>query len=165
VLYTPETERTLAGVLSAITDEMFYDLNTLIDYVSAAKHDLDAKMGWTDASGTETFTHPAIRQRLRSARSMSDGESSGIFTTVTRGLAIFADPLVARNTAATDFALEDLFDGIVLALRVPPRGERLAPVYRAISAILSDRLDERVQYGPLKYPPFLAMQPTPDFRL
>jgi type IV secretory pathway TraG/TraD family ATPase VirD4 len=165
VLYTPETERTLSGVLSAVTDEMFYELNTLIDYICNAKHDLDAKMGWTDASGNQTFTHPAIRQRLRSARSMSDGESSGIYTTVTRGLAIFADPLVAQNTAATDFDFEDLFDGIVLALRVPPRGERLAPVYRAISSILSDRLDERVRFGPLRYPPFLSMQPMPAFRI
>jgi type IV secretory pathway TraG/TraD family ATPase VirD4 len=165
VLYTPETERTLAGVLLATTDETFYDLPTLIDYVCGVKHDQDGKMGWTDASGNETFTHPAIRQRLRSARSMSDGESSGIYTTVTRGLAIFADPIVAKNTATTDFDFEDLFDGIVLALRVPPRGERLAPVYRAISAILSDRLDERAQYGPLVYPPFLTMLPTPEFRL
>jgi hypothetical protein len=165
VLYTPETERTLAAVLSAITDEAFYDLNTLINYVCGCKHDLDAKMDWKDAYGRKTFTHPAIRQRLRSARTMAKEEASGIFTTVTRGLALFADPTVAQNTAVTDFDFDDLFDGLALALRVPPRAERLAPVYRAVVAILSDRIDERCRFGPLKYPPFLTIQPTPEFPL
>jgi type IV secretion system protein VirD4 len=156
VLYTPETERTLTAILRTITDPIYYDLEAIITEVSKAVHDHDVKMGWRDASGKETMTHPAILQRLRSARTMSHGERSGIFTTVTRGLAIFADPLVAANTEATDFDYDDLFDGLALFVRTPKRGERLWPILDVISSILNDRLEERLGFGPLRYPPFLT---------
>jgi hypothetical protein len=128
----------------------------IISEVSRSTQNHDAKISWHDASGRETMTHPAILQRLRSARTMSHGERSGIFTTVTRGLAIFGDPLVAANTEATDFDYDDLFDGLALSIRTPTRGERLWPILDVISSILNDRLEERLGFGPLRYPPFLT---------
>lgn len=95
-------------------------------------------------------------QRLRAASIARESEQSGIYTTLTRGLAIFGDPLVARNTEVTDFDFDDLFDGLAISLRVP-RGTRMQPLMDGIAAVLDDRLEERMRYGPLRYPPYLWM--------
>lgn len=140
VLYTPETERTLAGVHCMVTDPAYYfDIATLVDPVCRSAHDHDARMGWHDALGV--------------AR---ESEQSGIFTTLTRGLAIFGDPIVARNTEVTDFDFDDLFDGIAISVRMPASA-RYAPLYRGITALLDERVEERLRYGPLRYPPYLSV--------
>jgi hypothetical protein len=75
---------------------------------------------------------------------------------IAKHFAIFADPLVAANTEVTDFDYDDLFDGLALSIRISIRGERLWPIFDVISSILNDRLDERLGFGPLRYPPFLT---------
>lgn len=156
VLYTPDTERTLAAALRTVTDPLYYDISTLVDAICHATHDHDAKMGWRDSYGRPTHTHPAIVQRLRAASIAREGEQSGNYTTLTRGLAIFGDPLVARNTEVTDFDFDDLFNGLAISLRVPS-GRRMQPLIDGIATVLEDRLKERLRYGPLRYPPFLSL--------
>jgi hypothetical protein len=164
VLYTGETERSLAGILAVVTDPAWHDIRDIANDVLHSVHDHDQKMDWRDAYGRPTATHPGIVQRMRSLKTATDTEQSGIYTTAVRALAPFSDPLVRANTSTTDFDWDDLFEGLTLELRVSMRAQRLTPVYEVIGAILADRLDERLQYGPLRHPSFLVASPALSVR-
>jgi hypothetical protein len=157
------TERTLAGVLAEMTTDL-NDIDDLRTIILGTEHDRDGKMGWTDSHGRPTTRHPGIVQRFNSTRTTASGEASGLYTTMTRGLSMFADPLVAANTATTDFDFDELFEDLALEIRVGMRGSRLQPVYDCVLGVLQDRLDERLSYGPLRHAPFMVGTPMLSMR-
>lgn len=93
--------------------------NEMIDTV----HDPTRAWGWQLSSGEPTQTHPTVAAGAQALLNKSPNERSSVVSTVRRALRLFADPVVASNTAASDFRLMDLVDRAkpaTLYLTVPP---------------------------------------------
>lgn len=77
-------------------------------------------------------------------------ERSGVHSSAITQLALYADPIIAGNTAESDFALADLVNGekpaaLYLIIR-PSDIDRLRPLIRIIMNILLRRLTERMEF-------------------
>src|SRR5277367_4282681 len=77
-------------------------------------------------------------------------ELSGVLSTAKTALALYSDPLVARNTAASDFTINDLVNGdlpVSLYLVVPPSDKiRLRRLIRLMFTMVVNRLTERMAF-------------------
>ena len=91
--------------------------------------------------------------RAGKGREMLDKEDkdfSGVLSTAKTALTLYSDPLVARNTSASDFTIEDLVNHerpVSLYLVVPPSDKiRLRPLIRLIFTMIVNRLTERMDF-------------------
>ena len=79
-----------------------------------------------------------------------DKDFSGVLSTAKTALSLFSDPLVAKNTAASDFTINDLVNHatpVSLYLVVPPSDKiRLRPLMRLIFTMIVNRLTERMDF-------------------
>src|SRR5580693_968231 len=82
--------------------------------------------------------------------SSTNKELSGMLSTAKTALALYSDPLVARNTAASDFVINDLVDDdrpVSLYLVVPPSDKiRLRRLIRLMFTMVVNRLTERMAF-------------------
>jgi type IV secretion system protein VirD4 len=80
--------------------------------------------------------HPAVRRGVNILKRLADRELSGVCSTASRALRLTLDPLVARMTSRSSFALSDLRERarpMSLYLTVPYSDqERLRPLSRLI---------------------------------
>ncbi|WP_343870431.1 type IV secretory system conjugative DNA transfer family protein [Caenispirillum bisanense] len=78
-------------------------------------------------------------------------ERSGVHSSAITGMALFADPLVAANTAASDFTVADLMHGdapAALYLMVPPSDiGRVRPLLRIMMTLILSRLTESMAFA------------------
>lgn len=110
-------------------------------------HDPDTKRGFVHpATGEPSKTHPEVAMLARSFLSTPDRELGSIVSTLQRFLALWADPLVKRNTSYSSFSLSRLLDPdekttLYVAL---PYGdlEPLAPLLRILLGLLIRRMTE-----------------------
>lgn len=90
--------------------------------------------------------HPVVAQTARSMLSKSDNEMSGVMSTAKAALTLYADPIVAANTATSDFTIRDLMNAdspVSLYLVVPPSDDaRLRPLMRLMLQQFGRRLTE-----------------------
>lgn len=90
-----------------------------------------------DATG-EMVTHPVVKDAASSFLALEDRTQSNVRATAEAYFTLFADPLVARNTAVSDFRLGDLVSldqPGSLYLQPPPSDvDRLMPLMRIIIA-------------------------------
>lgn len=90
--------------------------------------------------------HPAVAAGARQFLDMAEAERSGVISTALGYLALFRDPILARATETSDFAIEDLIIGdkpVSLYVIVPPEEiSRLRPVLRLIFNQILKRLTE-----------------------
>jgi type IV secretion system protein VirD4 len=118
--------------------------------ILAYEHDPKGERGWLKPNGRKTKTHPIVAQKVREMLNKEDKDFSGVLSAVVTPLALFADPLVAANTSASDFRVADLVDHerpISLYIVVPPSDmERLAPLVRIIFTIIVNRLTEKLDF-------------------
>jgi type IV secretion system protein VirD4 len=95
--------------------------------------------------------HPAIAQVAREMMSKSENELSGVFSTAMACLGLYRDPVVARNTATSDFRIADLMNADApasLYLVVPPSDlARTRPIIRLMLNQIGRRLTESMQAG------------------
>ncbi|KJS34944.1 MAG: conjugal transfer protein TraG [Rhodospirillaceae bacterium BRH_c57] len=88
----------------------------------------------------------AARMRLKAPQ-----ERSGVHSSAITGMALFADPIVARNTAECDFRVADLMNGptpAALYLLVPPSDiDRLRPLLRILLNLFIRRLTETMAFA------------------
>ncbi|MGH7436817.1 MAG: type IV secretory system conjugative DNA transfer family protein, partial [Polyangiaceae bacterium] len=81
----------------------------------------------------------------------SDNELSGVFSTAMACLGLYRDPVVARNTAESDFRIADLMNAdapVSLYLVVPPSDlARTRPIVRLILNQIGRRLTESMEVG------------------
>jgi type IV secretion system protein VirD4 len=93
-----------------------------------------------------TGPHPVVAQTARSMLSKSDNEMSGVMSTAKAALTLYADPIVAANTATSDFRITDLMNAdspVSLYLVVPPSDDaRLRPLIRLMLQQFGRRLTE-----------------------
>ncbi|HEY7391831.1 MAG TPA: type IV secretory system conjugative DNA transfer family protein [Bryobacteraceae bacterium] len=128
--------------------ESFRDtLTDLLNY----PHDPDRKHGWTMPNGAPTATHPVVRQKAQEMLNKYDRDFSGVLSTASTALAVYCDPLVASNTAASDFTINDLVNHerpISLYLVVPSSDKvRLRPLIRLMFTLTVNRLTERMEFA------------------
>lgn len=80
------------------------------------------------------YTHPIISQAFSEITSKPDNELGSIVSTANTALKEYLDPLLAANTATSDFCIDDLMNyrkPVSLYLVTPPSDLlRLAPIFR-----------------------------------
>jgi len=75
-------------------------------------HDPEREHSWRTADGEQTVTHPVVREKVREMLDKEDKDFSGVLSTAKTALTLYSDPLVARNTSASDFTIDDLVNHV-----------------------------------------------------
>lgn len=93
-------------------------------------------------------THPVVAQTARAMLNKSENELSGVVSTAKAALTLYEDPIVAANTAQSDFRIADLMNAehpVSLYLVVPPSDlDRTRPLIRLMLNQMGKRLTERM---------------------
>jgi type IV secretion system protein VirD4 len=130
-----EPNKTLRGVAGFLSDPKCTLMET-IERMLKAEHDRDGSMGWRDYRGAATRSHPLVAESMREILSKSDNERAGVFSTVMSFLSLYRDPIIAANTAYSEFKISDLVNHerpVSLYLVVPMASrDRLRPLIRLI---------------------------------
>jgi type IV secretion system protein VirD4 len=135
VLYAEE-EKTLARVASFLADPSRSILRTLRIMLT------------TSHLGTEEepVAHPVVASVARELLNKSDNERSGVLSTAMSFLGLYRDPIIAANTACSDWRIADLASAdrpVSLFLVVPPSDiSRTRPLVRLILNQIARRLTE-----------------------
>lgn len=113
-------------------------------------HDPTRIYNWRMREGERTSTHPVVREKVREMLDKEDKDFSGVLSTAKTALTLYSDPLVSRNTAASDFTIDELVNHerpVSLYLVVPPSDKiRLRPLIRLIFTMIVNRLTERMDF-------------------
>ena len=131
VLYA-EQDKTLRGVAGFLSDpeRSFYQT---LNHMLACKH-----LG--------NRTHPVVASAARELLNKSENELSGVLSTAMSFLGLYRDPVIARNTAVSDFAIADLIHAqnpLSLYIVIPPSdADRTKPLVRLMLNQIGRRLTE-----------------------
>jgi len=105
-----------------------------------------AVQAMVDAPHSREITHAVIAGAAQAVLSKSPNERTSVISTATRCLTLYRDPIVATNTAASDFSITDLTHHdrpVSLYLTVPPSDlTRTRPLMRLLLAQIGARLTE-----------------------
>src|SRR5579862_7627202 len=136
----------LSGLFTRPGVEFRETLNEMISY----QHDADYRHRWRTPSGLGTSTHPVVSEKAQEMLDKESKELSGVLSTAKTALALYSDPLVARNTATSDFVINDLVNDdrpVSLYLVVPPSDKiRLRRLIRLMFTMVVNRLTERMAF-------------------
>lgn len=103
----------------------------------------------TDSNG-RAITHPTVAQEARAMLNKAEEELSSVVSTAIANLSLYRDPIVARNTAHSDFAIEDLMQherAITLYIVDRPSDtDRMRPLIRLMITQIIRRLTERMEF-------------------
>jgi type IV secretion system protein VirD4 len=150
VLYAEE-EKTLARVASFLADPSRSILRTLKIMLT------------TNHLGTEAApaAHPAVASIARELLNKSENERSGVVSTAMSFLGLYRDPIIAANTACSDWRIGDLMNAerpVSLYLVVPPSDiSRTRPLVRLILNQVARRLTETLPAGQAASSPRLLL--------
>jgi type IV secretion system protein VirD4 len=140
---------TLSGIEARLSDPA-QPINQTLEQIMTTVHDSDGSMGWMDSQGNPTKTHPVIARAMRSLLDKSDNERSGVISEIKGFLELYRDPVIATNTAISDFRIEDLMNHrrpVSLYVVVPlAHKESLRPLIRLMLSQILHRLTERLEY-------------------
>jgi type IV secretion system protein VirD4 len=140
VLYA-EPDKSLAGVAAFLADPARTQ-EVILGCMLTARHTPDGP-------------HPVVAQTAREMLNKSENELSGVFSTAMTCLALYADPVIAANTSASDFRIADLMDldsPVSLYLVVPPSDiDRTRPLIRLMLNQIGRRLTERLEFHGTAY--------------
>jgi type IV secretion system protein VirD4 len=113
-------------------------------------HDPAHAHNWRMPTGERTATHPVVREKAQEMLDKEDRDFGGVLSTAKTALTLYSDPLVARNTSASDFTIADLVNyerPISLYLVVPPSDKiRLRPLIRLMFTMVVNRLTEKMLF-------------------
>ncbi|MHC8494279.1 type IV secretory system conjugative DNA transfer family protein [Thalassospira sp. SM2505] len=136
----------------------FDDVNTFLSGITgdgdAGESDDNFEHILADMAAFDHGKAHVNKEVQRGANSMmikAPQERSGVHSTAKTQLTVFADPIIARNTATSDFRLHDLMSGdtpMALFLVVSPADkDRLRPLLRIILNLFMRRMTERMEFG------------------
>ena len=142
-------EPSLAGVADLLFDPE-RPVNETMEHLMHAEHDPTGAMGWKDRRGNPTRTHRFIAGGMRGLLDIADKERSSIISEVKGFLGLYRDPVVAANTAVSDFRIDDLVNhrrpvSLYIAVTVADQ-KRMKPLFRLVLAQILNRLTERLDY-------------------
>ncbi len=140
---------TLSGIEARLSDPA-QPINQTLEQIMNTVHDPDGSMGWKDSQGNPTKTHPVVARAMRSLLDKSDNERSGVISEIKGFLELYRDPVIALNTATSDFRIEDLMNHrrpvslyVVVSLA---HKNSLRPLIRLMLSQILHRLTERLEY-------------------
>lgn len=115
-----------------------------------AQHDDGERRGWRDReTGQPSGTHPAVANAVSRLLGMDFRTASSVQATAQSKLVLFEDPLVCRNTAASDFRGMDLIGGrapVSVYLTVAPSDlDRMRPLLRIVLNQVSRELTRELR--------------------
>ena len=114
------------------------------------EHDPGHAHDWRMPTGDQTLTHPVVREKVQEMLDKEDRDFGGVLSTAKTALTLYSDPLVAKNTSASDFTIEDLVNHerpVSLYLVVPPSDKiRLRPLIRLMLTMTVNRLTEKMVF-------------------
>ncbi len=114
------------------------------------EHDPGCKRSWRMPTGERTPTHPVVREKVQEMLDKEDRDFGGVLSTAKTALTLYSDPLVAKNTSASDFTINDLVNHnrpVSLYLVVPPSDKiRLRPLIRLMFTMTVNRLTEKMEF-------------------
>lgn len=149
VLYA-ERQKNLHGCLALLSDPTRTIESTLTTMLKTV-HDPERAYGWVDGVGHPTRTHPAVSGAARALLNKSDNERSSVVSSAVKFLNLYRDPVVAQNTATSDFAVRDLMHHdrrVSLYLTIPPSDiYRTRPLLRLLLQQIVSRLTETMDFG------------------
>ncbi len=123
--------------------------DTLSDLLNF-EHDPGYEHGWQMPTGGKTCTHPVVREKVQEMLDKEERDFGGVLSTAKTALTLYSDPLVAKNTSASDFSIDDLVNHalpISVYLVVPPSDKiRLRPLIRLMFTMTVNRLTERMVF-------------------
>lgn len=94
--------------------------------------------------------HPVVARSARDMLNKAENERSGVLSTAMSFLTLFRDPIVAQNTAISEFAIDDLMDldsPVSLYLVVRPNDiQRLKPLVRLLINQIISRRTEKMEF-------------------
>ncbi len=147
-LYTGR-DKTLHGLEARLCDPN-QPIDDTIRQIMRAEHDPAGAMGWTDGRGLPTRTHPVIARAMRSMLDKSDNERSGVISEVKGFLELYRDPVIAANTAGSDFRITNLMNHerpVSLYVVVPlAHKNSLRPLIRLMLSQILHRLTEHLEF-------------------
>ena len=128
-------------------------LQDTLEALLLTHHDPNLDLGWKDPhTGESTYTHPVVAAGARSLLDMDPRTSSNIVATAQAKLALFREPILAANTARSDFAPLDLVTAdrpLSLYLTLAPADlQRLRVPIRIFLNQLCRALTERLDFEP-----------------
>jgi type IV secretion system protein VirD4 len=136
VLYA-ESGKTLAGVAAFLSDP--------------SRKQAHALQRMLQTNHLPSGPHPVVAQTAREMLNKSKNELSGVVSTAMSCLGLYRDPVIARNTAVSDFRIADLMNGDApasLYLVVPPSDlARTRPIIRLMLNQIGRRLTESMEVG------------------
>jgi type IV secretion system protein VirD4 len=126
------------------------DFRDTLNEMLSFPHDPGFKRGWRTSTGLKASTHPVVSEKAQEMLDKESKELSGVLSTAKTALALYSDPLVARNTSASDFTIDDLANyerPVSLYLVVPPSDKiRLRRLIRLMFTMVVNRLTERMAF-------------------
>ncbi len=139
----------LADLANVFTRPGMHFRETLAELMNA-EHDPGFKHAWRMPAGERTSTHPVVREKAQEMLDKEDRDFGGVLSTAKTALTLYSDPLVAQNTSASDFTINDLVNHerpVSLYLVVPPSDKiRLRPLIRLIFTTVVNRLTEKMAF-------------------
>lgn len=95
-------------------------------------------------------THPVVAREARAMLNREGRERSSVLSTAVSYLTVYGDPVVARNTARSDFRIADLMNherpvSLYLVVR-PSDADRMRPLVRLIATQMLRRLTDRMDF-------------------
>lgn len=147
VLYA-EKNKTLNGIIAFLSDPTRTVAKSM-QFMLDTDHDLVGN-GWPNPDGSSNYCHPVVMAAARDMLNKADEEQSGVISTAISFLTLYRDPIVARNTAASDFKISDLMNDdkpVSLYLVVPPSDkDRLRPLIRLVINQIVRGLTEKMEF-------------------
>lgn len=149
VLYA-EPETTLQRC-AYLLSKPHQSLEETLEELMVTAHAEDPESGWLDpTTGEPTLTHPVVASTARALLDKSPNERSGVVSTALSFLELYRDPILAANTATSDFRLEDLMQlerPLSLYLTVPSSDlSRTRPLVRMLLNQALRRLTEQLSF-------------------
>jgi type IV secretion system protein VirD4 len=142
-------EKTLSGLEARLCDPG-QPIDDTMQQIMRAEHDPSGSQAWTDSRGIPTRTHPIIARAMRSMLDKSPNERSGVISEVKGFLELYRDPVIAANTAMSDFRITDLMNHerpVSLYIVVPlAHKNSLKPVIRLMLGQILHRLTEHLEF-------------------
>lgn len=145
-----ERDKTLNGCATYLADPSFTDSEQMYNRMLEAEHDPTFSMGWTDSLGNPTKTHPAVALAARAMLNKEERERNSVLSTAKTKLSLYTEPIVARNTARSDFRIDDLMnhDKPVSFYQIVPPGDkaRLKPLIRLFISFALTRFASGMEF-------------------
>jgi type IV secretion system protein VirD4 len=124
-------------------DDLFQEMLT-------TDHAALVKKCFPDGATGGDHIHAFIAESAREMLNKSSNEASGVVGTAVSNLALYRDPVVAMNTAKSDFRVHDLMNHrtpVDLYLVVSPTDiNRVRPLLRLILNLIISRICERMEF-------------------